>query len=115
VVSYCTGQAAHRLIGQASMVGETPWLLVADKITAEARKILTDAGWSWLDRRGQLHLNGPGIRIDQMVPSTERATASWTAQAIAGRSGITVAYWLCAHPRERLSHVMTKGDHWRLM
>jgi hypothetical protein len=102
-VSYCTGEAAHRLIARVGPVAGTPWLLVADKITAEARRILTDAGWSWLDRRGQLHLSGPGVRIDQRVPPGERATASSVAPAIAGRSGITVAYWLCAHPGERLS------------
>ena len=103
VVSYCTGQAAHRLVARASPVSGAYWLLVADKITAEARRILTDAGWSWLDRRGQLHLSGPGVRVDQEVPPAERATASAAAPAIAGRSGITVAYWLCAHPGERLS------------
>jgi hypothetical protein len=103
VVSYCTGEAAHRLIARAGPLADMPNLLVADKITAEAQRVLTDAGWSWLDRRGRLHLSAPGVRIDQPVPAAERGSASPAGPAIAGRSGITVAYWLCAHPREHLS------------
>ncbi len=103
VVSYCTGQTAARLIGSSGPVTAAHRLLVADKITAEAQGMLTDAGWSWLDRRGRLHLSALGIRIDQAVPPAERGTASAPVPAIAGRSGITVAYWLCTHPGERLS------------
>ena len=56
--------------------GTTFPLLVADRITAEGRTILIDAGWSWLDRRGQLHLRAPGVRVDLAVPTAERVTAS---------------------------------------
>src|ERR1019366_5882311 len=102
-VSYCTAQNAARLLSRGDPAAGTLRLLVADRITAEARNILTDAGWSWLDRRGRLHLRAPGVRVDQPVPSAERATASTGGPAIAGRSGITVAYWLCAHPGDRAS------------
>ena len=102
-VSYCTAQNAAALVSRRNRDADTLPLLVADRITAEARTILTDAGWSWLDRRGLLHLRGPGVRVDQPVPPAERATASTAGPAIAGRSGITVAYWLCAHPGERVS------------
>jgi hypothetical protein len=102
-VSYGTAQNAARLLSRGDPAAGTLPLLVADRITAEARTMLTDAGWSWLDRRGQLHLRAPGVRVDQLVPPAERATA-WTAgPAIAGRSGITVAYWLCARPGGRVS------------
>jgi hypothetical protein len=102
-VSYCTAQNAARLLSRGDPAAGTLRFLVADRITAEARNILTDAGWSWLDRRGRLHLRAPGVRVDQPVPSAERATASTGGPAIAGRSGITVAYWLCAHPGDRAS------------
>jgi hypothetical protein len=102
-VSYCTAQNAAALVSRGNREADTLPLLVADRITAEARNILTDAGWSWLDRRGLLHLRAPGVRVDQPVPLAERATASTAAPAIAGRSGITVAFWLCAHPGERVS------------
>jgi hypothetical protein len=76
---------------------------VADQITAEARRFLTDAGWSWLDRRGRLHLRGAGIRVDVDIPSVGRAQGEATQAPISGRGGLTVAYWLCAHPDESVS------------
>jgi hypothetical protein len=100
-IAYCTAQNAALLLSRGSTDADTLPLLVADRITAEARTILTDAGWSWLDRRGRLHLRGPGVRVDQPVPPAERASSA--GPAIAGRSGITVAYWLCAHPGYRVS------------
>ncbi len=103
VVSYGTGQTATRLVRRSAPSGDTVPLLVADRITAEARTILSDAGWSWLDRRGQLHLRAPGVRVDLAVPTAERATTSTAGPAITGRSGITIAYWLSAHPGDSLS------------
>jgi hypothetical protein len=102
-ISYCTAQHAAALLSKRGPADGAIPLLVADRITAEARTILSDAGWSWLDRRGQLHLRAPGVRVDQPVPSAQRGTASTNGPAIAGRSGITVAYWLCAHPGKRVS------------
>jgi hypothetical protein len=103
VVAYCTGQTASRLVRSPPAPRDVLPLLVADRITAEARTILTDAGWSWLDRRGQLHLRAPGVRVDLAVPPAARATASTAGPAITGRSGITIAYWLSAHPGDSLS------------
>jgi hypothetical protein len=102
-MSYGTGQTATRLVRRLAPPEDMVPLLVADRITAEARTILTDAGWSWLDRRGQLHLRAPGVRVDLAVPAAERATASTAGPAITGRSGITIAYWLSAHPGDSLS------------
>lgn len=42
-------------------------MLVANRITADARALLNEAGWSWLDRRGRLHIRGPGVRIDMDI------------------------------------------------
>ncbi len=78
--------------------------MVADRITAEARDILTRTRWSWLDRHGRLHLHAPGVRVDIDVPGTEHPpTRASTRDPIRGRSGASVAYWLCSHPGEALS------------
>jgi DNA-binding transcriptional ArsR family regulator len=105
VVSYCTRQRAEELIARHGppRIGVFP-LVVADKVTAEARTILNDAGWSWLDRRGRLHLRAPAVRVDVDVPREERSTFSGqSGPPITGRGGINVAYWLCDHPGEALS------------
>lgn len=98
-VAYCTGQRARELIGQCGC----PRLVVADRITAEARDLLTDAGWSWLDRRGRLHVRAPGVRVDVDVPPEEASAPTDTGPAVAGRGGLSVGYWLCEHPGDALS------------
>lgn len=107
-VAYCTGTRANELItGAATRPGVVP-LVVADRITADARDRLTDAGWSWVDRRGPVHLRGPGVRVDRDLRPPVRHTES-PAAPITGRSGIAVAYWLCAHPGESLSPTKDRG------
>lgn len=111
-VSYCTGQRARELIARSgSLSAGTAPLVVAERITAEARALLTDAGWSWLDRRGRFHLRGPGIRVDLDIPSQGAAVAGRsTRQPITGRGALNVAYWLCDHPGEVLSPTRSAPD-----
>ncbi|CAN5817368.1 hypothetical protein BH23ACT2_BH23ACT2_04160 [soil metagenome] len=79
-------------------------MLVADKITIDARDRLNEAGWSWLDRRGRLHLTGSGVRIDADVPPNPRSTRAPTRRnPITGPGGLAVAYWLCDHPGNAVS------------
>jgi hypothetical protein len=85
-------------------------LVVADRITADARALLNAAGWSWLDLRGHLHLRGGGLLIDSAV---EAATTSMTHRSrshLRGKAGLAVAYWLCAHPGEALSPTGQSAD-----
>ncbi|HVM63763.1 MAG TPA: hypothetical protein VMU14_02800 [Acidimicrobiales bacterium] len=99
-VAYCTGQRARELV---ATVGR-PTLVVSEKITAEGRTVLSDAGWSWLDRRGRLHLRAPGVRVDVEVPSDLQVREVMRPdRVITGRSGLTIAYWLCQHPGASLS------------
>lgn len=102
-VSYCTGERARELVRRPTARAGAVHLVVADRVTAEAKTVLGDAGWSWLDRRGQLHLRGPGVRVDVQVEGLEGAARAQTDPPIAGRSGITIAYWLCTHPGRSLS------------
>jgi hypothetical protein len=73
-------------------------VLVADRVTSEAREVLRAAGWGWLDLRGHLHIAGPGLFIDADVPAM-RATPGRSAP-LAGRVGVEVAALLLLHPDE---------------
>ncbi len=107
--SQVTGARARELIRTGS---GGPRLVVADRITADARSVLREAGWSWLDLRGHLHLRGGGLLIDTAVDDVSRPTAQRVPSPVRGRAGLAVAYWLCAHPDEALSptgHSATLG------
>lgn len=71
-------------------------VVVADRISHEARRALQDAGWGWFDRRGTLHVQGPGILIHTEVPS------SWERpgprEPLAAPAGLAVACALLARP-----------------
>jgi len=73
-------------------------VLVADRVTGEAREVLRAAGWGWLDLRGHLHIAGPGLFIDTDVPAM-RGTPGRSAP-LAGRVGVEVAALLLLNPDE---------------
>lgn len=105
LASQVTGAKAQQLIagrGSAAVV-------VADRITADARALLTASGWSWLDLRGRLHLRGPGLLVDTGVPAQTRPAVR-AQPPIRGKAGLAVAYWLCAHPRTVLSPTGGAGE-----
>lgn len=103
-VAYATGGRVAELIDRvpSGRARDVFPLLVADRITADARERLSDAGWSWLDRRGRLHLRGPAVRVDLEVPPETRSSET-AGLPVRGRAGLSVAYWLCAHPGRSLS------------
>lgn len=45
-------------------------MVVADRISVGARRILNEASVPWLDRRGHLRLKVPGLLVDADVPSS---------------------------------------------
>jgi hypothetical protein len=98
MASQVTGSKAQQLIGDHASAG----MVVADRITADARALLTASGWSWLDLRGHLHLRGPGLLVNTAVPAQARP-ALRVQPPIRGKAGLAVAYWLCAHPGTALS------------
>ncbi len=72
---------------------------VGDLVSAAAKDVLRDAGWGWLDRRGQLVLRAPGLHIDAAVPPDPRLTDAPRA-ALSGRAAITWAAALLQSPHE---------------
>jgi len=73
-------------------------VVVADRVTREAREVLKDAGWGWLDLRGHLHLAGPGVFVDADVPAMRESSVR--SAPLAGRVGVEVAAQLLLSPDE---------------
>lgn len=70
-------------------------LVVADRISQRAREELTALGWSWLDTRGHLRLEAPGLLIDADIPSTRRRQGR--TGAFAGVAGVEVSCAILEH------------------
>lgn len=100
-LSQVTGARAQQLVGHLG--SGTSKIVVADRITANARSVLAAAGWSWLDLRGHLHLRGDGLLVDTAVGPVAGPATRRVPSPLRGKAGLAVAYWLCAHPDEALS------------
>lgn len=98
-VAYATGPRVDEILEGSESQGS---VLVADRITSEARDKLNAAGWGWLDRRGHLRLRAPGILVDTAVEPSARDDAPPT-EPIRGRAGLAVAYRLLTNPTEPIS------------
>lgn len=73
---------------------------VGDLITGPAQKLLRDAGWGWLDRRGHLTLRVKGVHIDADVPVDERPSAGAPPKPISGTAGVSWATALLMSPKD---------------
>lgn len=73
-------------------------LLVADRVTNDARFLLHKAGWGWLDLRGHLHVAGPGLFVDTDVPALKPRPGR--SAPLAGRVALEVAAHLLLDPDE---------------
>jgi hypothetical protein len=98
-VSYATGPRVQPLLEPSTRADVVP-LLVADRITAEARDALERAGWSYLDRRGHLRLRAPGVLVDTHISPIISVTAGSTPDPLAGKAALAVAYRLLTSPHE---------------
>lgn len=74
-------------------------VLVGERISKGARKLLLDHGWGWLDLRGHLRLAGPGLLVD--TPVTPFRARPKRSGALAGSAGIDVSSFLLLHPDRR--------------
>lgn len=75
---------------------DTIGVLVADRVTAEARQVLNEAGWGWLDLRGHLHVVGRGLFVDADVPAITEKLARH--EPFTGQVGVEVAVALLLRP-----------------
>lgn len=100
-VAYATRARADELVAEADREGRVR-VLVADRITTDAKDRLTRAGWGWLDRRGHLRLRSPGLLVDTNVAATTR-DGKTPDEPIRGRAGIAIAYRLLTHPDQPVS------------
>jgi len=71
-------------------------VVVADRVTEQARQLPRAAGWSWLDLRGHLHLTGEGLFVDTDVPRLRETPDRSTP--LVGRVGTEVAALLLLDP-----------------
>jgi len=81
----------------AGRVPGTTGVVVADRVTAEARGRLREAGWGWLDLRGHLHLAAPGMFVDASVP-TQTVRTSPDSEPLSGGVALGVAVVLLLEP-----------------
>lgn len=75
-------------------------VIVADRITAEAKAELRRAGWGWLDLRGHLHLRSKGLLVDATIASLGETRGD--SEPFAGRVGIEVAVATLLEPERAL-------------
>jgi hypothetical protein len=61
-------------------------VVVADRITADARVLLDAAGWSWLDLRG--HLHRCGLLIHSAVEAATASVAHRSRSPLRGKAGL---------------------------
>ncbi|MEV4639371.1 hypothetical protein AB0J80_18665 [Actinoplanes sp. NPDC049548] len=96
-MSLVAAEAVGRtLLQQDGGTNEPLLVLVADRVTEAARQLLREAGFSWLDLRGHLHLVHAELFIDADVPKLKAASA--IGPALAGRVSQEVAALLLLEP-----------------
>lgn len=88
--------AATRLIADKQESQTTP-LVVADRVTDGARRMLTASGVGYLDLRGHLSLRAPGIVIDTNIQPLKEPTER--SDALAGSAGLETATALLMEPK----------------
>jgi hypothetical protein len=93
--SLVTEDVAVRLIGEASRADAT-LMVVADRVTDAARKVLTARRGGYLDLRGRLALRAKSLVVDAEVqPVSERSRRT---DPLSGRAGLEVATALLMQP-----------------
>ena len=72
-------------------------VIVSDRITEDAKKRLRAKSFGWLDLRGDLHLEAPGVFIDARVSSAE-PHVEVAKEPLAGAVGLELASLLLMNP-----------------
>ena len=87
------------------VAGSTPGIVVADLVHAQAREILRSDGWSYWDRRGELCLVVPDVRLRIQCPTspyTGGADGPDPMRPVVGVGGLSVALAALLEPARPL-------------
>lgn len=79
--------------------GAVATIIVADRISAEAREELSRAGLAWFDRRGHVWVRAPGLFVNAAVSSGSVVPSRRVVSAFRG-TGLDVALALLVNPGE---------------
>lgn len=86
----------------SAMVGEGagrgPVVVVSDRLSDAGRRVLRDAGWGWLDRRGHVRIWAPGLRVES--PTEGVAATRPTSGNIWTTVGLEIALHALVHPEQ---------------
>jgi hypothetical protein len=93
-----TGEVARRLLGESPLPRHRVLLVVADRVTEDARAVLTGNHAGYFDLRGHLAIRSPTIVIDIDVEPVSRRTER--TDALNGTVGLEVATALLMNPAE---------------
>ena len=74
-------------------------IIVADRISAEARRVLGEGRVAWLDRRGHVQLRGSNVHIDADVPPLVQPEPSRVSDLFVP-TGLDIAIALLLHPEQ---------------
>jgi hypothetical protein len=74
-------------------------IIVADRISEEARRVLAEGRVAWLDRRGHLQLRGATVHIDAEVPPLVQPELTRVTDLFVP-TGLDIAIALLLHPEE---------------
>jgi DNA-binding transcriptional ArsR family regulator len=72
-------------------------VIVSDRITEDAKKRLRAKSFGWLDLRGDLHLEGPGVFVDARVKSVQ-PHVEMAKEPLTGAVGLELASLLLMNP-----------------
>lgn len=99
--SLVTDDIAERFSKGVDPDPDTAYLVVADRVTSDARATLTRRGIGYYDLRGHLALRSRGLVIDADVPAVSRGDR--VADPLAGRAGLEVAVAVLMAPERGAS------------
>lgn len=99
--SLVTDDDARRLLAESPSVDGAVLMVVGDRVTESARKVLTSARGGYLDLRGRLAVRAAGLVIDaDVAPVKARAERSG---ALSGKAGLEIATALLMRPERAVA------------
>lgn len=95
--------AAEHARPRSGLSPATMRVVVADQLSAEAREILRESEWGYLDRRGALWLRGPGLIVNDTSLRSLGRRSRRRDEPIRGRVALGVALRRLMHPEPKES------------